>query len=123
MRKLVLSIEDNPVNVHLLECIMVHRPKVTLLTAPEAAEGLALAREHRPDLILLDLHLPEIEGDVVLCRLRSAPETADIPVIVISADAASDRIKRLLAAGAQHYLTKPLEVRSFLDLLDKTLAA
>jgi len=83
--------------------------------------ALDLAREHRPDLILLDLHLPDIHGSEVLQRLQADPHTQQIPVVVISADASEGRIQRLLTAGARGYLTKPIDVRKFLGVLDETL--
>jgi len=83
--------------------------------------GLDLAIEHRPQLILLDLHLPDLPGEEVLLRLRAAPETRQIPVVVISADATAGQVDRLLALGAKAYLTKPLDVKRLLDLLDETL--
>jgi CheY-like chemotaxis protein len=69
-------------------------------------------------VILLDLHLPDIAGETVLERLRSNPKTADIPVIIVSADASSSHIERLLAQGADHYLTKPFDVREFLTVIE-----
>ena len=83
--------------------------------------GLELARQHVPDLILLDLHLPDIPGEVVLRRLRAEPATRDIPVVVLSADAMPSQIAGLLAAGTKAYLTKPLNLRQFLQVLEETL--
>jgi CheY-like chemotaxis protein len=83
--------------------------------------GIELARQHAPDLILLDLHLPDIPGEEVLRRLREDPVTRGIPVIMISADATQGQVKRLLAAGADHYLTKPLDVKSFVQVVERTL--
>ena len=83
---------------------------------------LELAREHRPDLVVLDLHLPDIPGDVVLKRLRSDPRTARIPVVMCSADATERQKARLLEAGAYEYLTKPVKVQRFLRMLDEVLS-
>jgi CheY-like chemotaxis protein len=83
--------------------------------------GLDLAREHRPDLILLDLHLPDMAGEEVLARLVAEPATRRIPVVVLSADASGGQMDRLLAAGARAYLTKPIDVRAFIDLIDELL--
>ena len=76
----------------------------------------------RRDLILLDLHLPDIPGDEVLAHLLADPETRDIPVVILSADATPAQIERLLAAGARAYLTKPFDVTELLALVDETLA-
>jgi CheY-like chemotaxis protein len=83
--------------------------------------GLELAHEHHPVLILLDLHLPDMDGDQVLQRLRDDPMTASIPVVMVSADATPGQVQRLLAAGATAYLTKPIDVRDLLHILDEAL--
>jgi CheY-like chemotaxis protein/anti-sigma regulatory factor (Ser/Thr protein kinase) len=118
---LVLYIEDNLPNLKLIERLLAHRPEVKLMPAMQGRLGVDLAREHRPDLILLDLHLPDIMGDEVLRQLREIPATRDTPVVMISADATAGQIKRLLDAGARAYLTKPLDVKKFLVLLDEIL--
>ncbi len=118
----VLYIEDNPSNLALMERIVGLRKDVKLLAAGHGQMGLDLAKAHRPDLILLDLHLPDIAGFDVLQHLRRNSETKAIPVVVVSADATPGHIEQLLAAGAQSYMTKPLEVPSMLNLLDQTLA-
>ncbi|HEX7241174.1 MAG TPA: response regulator, partial [Longimicrobiaceae bacterium] len=117
----LLYVEDNLANLALIETILLARPEVTLLTALQGRLGLDLAAEHRPDLVLLDLHLPDMQGDEVLARLRADPRTRDVPVIVISADATSGRIDRLLEAGAREYMTKPLDVDRFLAAVDGVL--
>lgn len=117
----VLYVEDNLSNLKLIEQVLAHRPEVRLLPAMQGRLGLDLAREHRPHLILLDLHLPDMTGEELLLRLRAIPETREIPVVVISADATPGQVNRLLASGAQAYLTKPLDVRKFLALIDEAL--
>ncbi len=82
---------------------------------------MQIARERRPDLILLDLNLPDIGGGEVLRRLRGEPGCTSIPVVVISADATLGQIGRLKEAGAYEYLTKPLDVKKFLEVLDGAL--
>ncbi|MDQ3812685.1 MAG: PAS domain S-box protein, partial [Armatimonadota bacterium] len=119
--KTVLSIEDNLSNYRLIETILERRPGVKLLGAMQGGVGLDLAHQHHPDLILLDLHLPDIMGHEVLRRLRESPDTRDIPVVILSADATAPQIERLLAAGARNYLTKPLNVKEFFRVLDETL--
>jgi CheY-like chemotaxis protein len=116
----LLYIEDNLSNLRLVERILSRRPKVKLISAMQASIGLDLARQHHPDLILLDLHLPDIPGDEVLRQLRADRRTAQIPVVVVSADATAGQIERLRAAGANEYLTKPIDVRRFLAVIDAT---
>ena len=89
-----------------------------------AAHALKSPRkEHSPDLILLDLHLPDMAGDETLRHLRKDPATKRIPVVIISADATRSQIRRLRAAGADEYLTKPLDVKRFLEVVDDAMLA
>jgi len=118
----VLYIEDNLSNLRLIEQVLSRRPHTTLLSAMQGQVGLDLAREHRPDMILLDLHLPDLPGDEVLRRLLDEPRTRQIPVVILSADATPGQSERLLAAGARAYLTKPLDVRQFLALVDEHMS-
>jgi CheY-like chemotaxis protein len=117
-RRTVLYIEDNTSNLRLVEQMLKERPEVELISAMKGGEGLDLAREHSPDLILLDLHLPDIPGWEVLSRLKADPATADIRVVVVSADATEHQRKRLLAAGASSYLTKPIDLEEFFGVVD-----
>jgi len=117
----LLYIEDNPSNIRLVERALEHRPGIRLLTAMLGRVGLDLAREHQPDLILLDLNLPDVAGESVLAELRADPRTIGIPVVIMSADATRRQIEHLLAVGARAYLTKPLDVRAFLSMLDDHL--
>lgn len=119
--KSVLYIDDNLSNLRVIEMLLSERPGIRLLTAMQGSTGLDLAREHRPDLILLDLHLSDFNGDEVLRRLRAEPATQRIPVVMISADATSSQVERLLSEGACAYLTKPLDVREFLQVVEETL--
>jgi DNA-binding response OmpR family regulator len=105
-----------------MEDIFAIRAGIKLVTAMQGQLGLDLAREHRPHLIFLDLHLPDLSGDQVLAGLRSDPRTSTIPVIMISADTTAGQVKRLLDAGAQDYLTKPIDVKKLLAVLDEYLS-
>jgi CheY-like chemotaxis protein len=80
---------------------------------------MALAQRERPDLILLDMHLPDASGEDVLWRLQANVGTRDIPVVALSADATPGRVTRTLAGGARHYLTKPIDVARLLRLFDE----
>ena len=122
-RGTVLYIEDNPSNLRLVRRVLQRRPGVTLASAMEGLEGLELASTLTPDLILLDLDLPDVDGEEVLRRLRADQHTSGIPVVVITADATAGRRTRLLAEGARGYLTKPLDIAAFLATLDGILAA
>jgi PAS domain S-box-containing protein len=122
-RHTVLYIEDNLANLTLMERLLAHRADIALLPAMQGRLGLELARRHRPVLVLLDLHLPDTGGEAVLRELRSDADTADIPVVIITADATPGQERRLLAAGAASFLSKPFDVPTLLDLLDHTLPA
>ena len=117
----LLYVEDNMANLTLIERALSRRPDITLLSAMQGRIGLELARQREPDLILLDLHLPDLPGEDFLRHLRGDPVTRDIPVVVLSADATPGQRQRLLAAGARAYLTKPLDMRVFFQLIDETL--
>jgi hypothetical protein len=117
----VLYIEDNASNVRLVAAALGHRPGVRFLSAARGQLGLEIAQEHRPELVVLDLHLPDLPGQVVLERLRADPRTVDIPVLILSADATRTHVDLLLRAGAQAYLTKPFAVVDLLTLVDRHL--
>jgi CheY-like chemotaxis protein len=117
----ILYIEDNLSNLTLVEQMLAEQPQIELLTAMQGSLGLDLARKHLPDLILLDLHLPDLRGHEVLARLRADKLTREIPVVVISADATTRQIQRLLADGARNYLTKPLDIGQFFRVIDETM--
>ncbi|MEA2157934.1 MAG: hypothetical protein QOD66_314 [Solirubrobacteraceae bacterium] len=119
----VLYIEDNLANVRLVERVVERRPGATVETAMQGRIGIELARHHQPDVIVLDLHLPDLTGDQVLQILKSDPRTARIPVIMLSADANSGQARRLRDLGADAYLTKPLDVPKFLAAIDAVLQA
>ena len=118
----LLYIEDNPANLKLVQRLVDRRPSWKLLSAMQGSIGLELARQHRPDLLLLDLHLPDMSGADVLRSLLEDPRTRNIPAVVVSADATPGQIPKLLAAGAKAYLTKPLDLRRLLAVIDETLA-
>ena len=117
----ILLIEDNPSNLRLIEMILSSRPEVTLYSAIQGSMGLELARQHLPNLILLDLHLPDMSGQQVFNQLKGSEITRDIPIMVVSADATPSRIERVMKGGATAYLTKPLNVVDFLKAVDETL--
>ncbi len=122
-RPAVLHIEDNLSNIQLIERVLAQRPGVNLIPAMQGRLGVDLARQHQPALILLDLNLADIPGEEVLHLLRDDPVTAHIPVVIVSADAMPRQVQRLLAGGATAYLTKPIDVRQLLELIDRALEA
>jgi CheY-like chemotaxis protein/two-component sensor histidine kinase len=117
----ILYIEDNLSNLTLVEQMLAEQSHIELLTAMQGGLGIDLARQHCPDLILLDLHLPDLRGHEVLARLRKDNTTRHIPVVVISADATAGQIQRLMKAGAHSYLTKPLDIGEFFRVVDDAL--
>jgi CheY-like chemotaxis protein len=121
--KTLLYIEDQDLNLRLVERIIQTRRQYRLLTAVQGGLGLELAREHRPDLVLLDLNLPDMTGDEILRRLKSDPALKGIPVLMVSADAMSDRIEQLMQLGASGYLTKPYKVAELLRMIEEMLSA
>jgi signal transduction histidine kinase/ActR/RegA family two-component response regulator len=118
----VLYIDDTEANLRLIASVLSElRPGLVLRTATNGLDGSALAETKRPDVLLLDLNLPDLAGEEVLRRLRARAQTGDVPVIILSADSTSRNISRLLEAGADAYLTKPVNVPQFLDVLDRLL--
>jgi CheY-like chemotaxis protein len=109
----VLYIEDNPVNLMLVQEFFRRWPGVTLRSASLGAEGLALARSDPPDLVLLDMQLPDMTGLQVLAQLQAEPATAAVPVVALSASAMPDEIALARRAGARDYWTKPLHFERF----------
>jgi len=118
----ILYVEDNLSNLTLIEQMLSEHPNIQLISAMQGQLGIELARRHAPDMILLDLHLPDLPGWEVLARLRREDATRDIPVVIISADATSRQIKRLMGAGAHAYLTKPIDMVEFSRVIDPVAA-
>jgi CheY-like chemotaxis protein len=117
----VLYIEDNPVNQVLMEGMLAHRPEVRLLVAGLPALGLTMAEQARPDLVLLDIQLPGMDGFEVLRRLREQPATRRTPVIAVSANAMQSDIDDARRAGFDDYVTKPLDMQRLLAVVDTVL--
>lgn len=118
----VLYVEDHPSNVRLVERLLARRDDVRLEVAGTGEQGLAGAARLRPHLVLLDLHLPDLPGEVVLQRLWRLPGLAATPVVVLTADALPETTARLLRAGVSGVLTKPLDVRLLYRCLDAAVA-
>ena len=118
----VLYIEDNPANLRLVQKILDRRSDIKLLVAENAEDGLVLAGQEHPDLILLDLNLPGMDGFEALQCLRAAPATRAIPVIAVTANAMPRDIERGRAAGFQDYIIKPINIQDFLLAIAPHLA-
>ena len=116
----VLYIEDNLSNLTLIEQLLRESAGIHLLTAMQGRIGLDLARQHSPDLILLDLNLPDMPGWEVLAELQGSEATRRIPTVVVSADATEGQFKRLIDAGARNYITKPIDVTQFYQMMEET---
>ena len=116
----ILYIEDNASNTELVEQILLdQRPSIHLVSSTKGAQAVPLSIEYAPDLILLDLDLPDMNGFEVINLLLAEEKTKEIPVVVVSADAMAHQIERLMKAGAKDYLTKPLDIRAFLQVVDE----
>ncbi|ATD59371.1 hybrid sensor histidine kinase/response regulator [Janthinobacterium svalbardensis] len=121
-RRKVLYVEDNPANLILVEQLIARRSDLGMLSAVDGHLGITLARQHQPDLILMDINLPGISGTEVLGLLRVDPLTAHIPVIALSANALPRDVRKGLDAGFLRYLTKPINVPEFMEALDTALS-
>ena len=116
----ILYIEDNVSNAELVKDIISdHRPAIQLVSSMYGVTAVRLAAEYKPDLILLDLDLPDMHGSKVLGNLQADEATSSIPVVIISADAMPKQIERLMHAGARNYLPKPLDIKEFLLMIDE----
>jgi signal transduction histidine kinase/AmiR/NasT family two-component response regulator len=118
----VLYVEDNPANLKLVEEIMSFRPDLQLLSAPDGQLGVELARAHQPDIVLMDINLPGVNGIDALKLLRNDPRTAEIPVIALTANAMPRDVEKGLAAGFFRYLIKPINIDEFTEAINHTMA-
>jgi CheY-like chemotaxis protein len=120
-QRIVHYVEDNETTVEVMRGVLSRRPQVRLDISINGLDGLAAIRANRPDLVLLDMHLPDIDGLELLRQLKADPSTADVPVVAVSADALSSQIDAALEGGAQQYLTKPISVAQMLAVIDEVL--
>jgi CheY-like chemotaxis protein len=117
----LLYVEDNPANLKLVEQIIARHPDISLLTAVNGTLGIEVARVSQPDVVLMDINLPGINGFEALKILREDPATAHIPVIAISANAMPRDIEKGLKAGFFRYITKPIKLNELMEALDAAL--
>ena len=120
-QRTLLYVEDNPTNMKLVEQLIARRPDIRLLTAVNGTLGIEVARTSQPAAILMDINLPDISGIEALKILRKDPATAHIPVVALSANAMPRDIAIGLKTGFFHYLTKPIQVKEFMDTLNAAL--
>ncbi len=120
-QRTLLYVEDNPANLELVEQLIARRSDLRLLSAPDGNLGIEFARAYQPEVILMDINLPGINGIEAMKILRADPSTSHIPIIALSANAVPRDIKRGLEAGFLDYLTKPIKVSQFMDALDSAL--
>lgn len=118
----ILYLEDNVANFELIQEVLADHTQIKVLWASDAKTGIEMTRERQPSLVLLDLHLGDTDGSEVLRQLKQDKKTAGIPVIVVSADATSGQVERLTSLGAEAYLTKPLNVKHFVRIVEEVLA-
>ncbi len=117
----VLYIEDDVANVQLMERVLQRRPSIAMLTAMRGRIGLDIASREQPDVIMVDLHLPDIDGYQVVRLLRRNPTTATIPIVVVSAYASPARRAELLIEGVKEHLTKPIDIDHVLDVIERVV--
>jgi len=118
----LLYIEDNPANMTLVEEIIARRPDIRLLTAIDAIRGIRLCRDFHPEVILMDINLPEVSGIDALSILKEDPATARIPIIALTSNAGVRDAEYGMAVGFYRYLTKPIRIPEFLETLDLAFA-
>ncbi len=117
----ILLVEDNPTNATLMSRVVALRPGCRLEVARDGAQGLAAARREVPVLVFLDLHLPDMDGEQVLRELRTVPSCADVPVVVVTADASPGARKKMAELGSSGFLTKPIDLDDVLGWIDHAL--
>jgi signal transduction histidine kinase len=119
--KTFLYIEDNLTNYELVKQILRERPQISLLHAVDGKTGIELSIKHSPNLILMDINLPDLNGKIVFKKLKDNPITSKIPVIALSADAMKSDIQEALNLGFGYYITKPIQITPFLEKIDEIL--
>ena len=117
----LLHVEDSPEIQELVRYILTSRPSIKVISAETVAEGVQHAKKHQPDLVLMDVHLPDGSGLDALKQMQAFKETANIPVVALSNLATQLQIEEGLKEGFKYYITKPIDVPEFLETVDRIL--
>ena len=117
----LLHVEDSPEIQELVRYILTSRPSIKVISAETVAEGVQQAKKHQPDLVLMDVHLPDGSGVDALKQMQAFKETANIPVVALSSLATQLQIEEGLKEGFKYYITKPIDVPEFLETVDRIL--
>lgn len=117
----LLHVEDSPEIQELVRYILTSRPSIKVISAETVAEGVQQAKKHQPDLVLMDVHLPDGSGLDALKQMQAFKETANIPVVALSSLATQLQIEDGLKEGFKYYITKPIDVPEFLETVDRIL--
>lgn len=120
MKKRILIVEDNDLNLKLFRDLLMAHGYETLETK-DGLEAITLTRNERPDLVLMDIQLPEISGLDVTRRLKSDQSISDIPIVAVTAFAMKDDEEKILSAGCEAYISKPISIQPFLNTVRKFL--
>jgi CheY-like chemotaxis protein len=120
--KRILYIEDIKLNIHLIEQIFDNRDDLELISAPNAVEGIKIAQTQIPDLILMDMNLPDMDGFTAYEEIQTIDTLKKIPIIALTADAMDINIQKAMDMGFRNYITKPIRVTKFLNIIDQTFA-
>jgi two-component system, cell cycle response regulator DivK len=114
----ILIVEDNEKNMKLVRDVLQFKGYETI-EAVTGTDGVRLAKERKPDLVLMDIQLPDIDGITALAQIRADGETRKIPVIAVSASVMPDDQQRIVASGFDAYVTKPINVRNFIETVER----
>ncbi len=117
-KNLILYIEDNLTNTELVKRVLKIKSNYSFISASRAQHGIKLALQHKPDIILLDIQMPEMDGITAFKHLRNLEEIKSIPIIAVSADAAQANIQEALEMGFHSYITKPINLSFLLEVIE-----
>jgi two-component system cell cycle response regulator DivK len=114
----ILIVEDNEKNMKLVRDVLQFKGYETI-EAVTGTDGVRLAKERKPDLVLMDIQLPDIDGITALAQIRADAQTQKIPVVAVSASVMPDDQQRIIASGFDAYVTKPINVKNFVETVER----